>query len=172
MAFLVTAERVLHECQPTWSWPVLESLALTSPLLHSGSDGDKIEALLCKAAHILPRMQRLQTLVLWNGGKAIACAFLFYRNSSSSSSSSRDKKASTTWRGNWRFSWTPRILECWNRAAKSLGVDTLDFRHELIEADVHSHGDAIHHLKLPCSVITPESRWQIRREAYTLEPNL
>lgn len=169
VAFLVTAERVLHEWEPTWRWPILESLALTSPLLHSGSDGDKIEALLCKAAHIVPQVQHLQTLVLWNGGKANACAFIFHRNTTNRN---RDKNASITWRGNWRFSWTPRILECWNRAAKSLGVDTLDFRHELIEADVHSHGDAIHHLKLPCSVITPESLWQIRREAYTLEQNL
>lgn len=142
VAFLVTAERVLHEWEPTWRWPILESLALTSPLLHSGSDGDKIDALLCKAAHIVPQVQHLQTLVLWNGGKANACAFIFHR---SSSNSNRDKKCSITWRGNWRFSWMPRILECWNRAAKSLGVVTL-FRHELIEAGVHSHEDAIHHL--------------------------
>lgn len=163
VAFLVTAEQVFEQCDPSWRWTSLQSLALTSPSLHfTEGTANQIDSLLYRAAKLVPKMPNLHTLVLWNGAKANACAFIFLK-------SIRDRKASITWRGNWHFSFTSRLIASWQRTVNALGLDILETKHELIEAYINSHGDAVHHLNLPCPVITPESLWQVRREAYTID---
>lgn len=159
VSFIVPAEKILQQCDPTWQWPQLETLALTSPTISlAGGYGAKIEALLCSAARFAARMPRLQTLVLWNGGIANAAAFIFRRNGN---------HASITWRGIWVFDFTPRVVACWQRVATDLGAGVFHVaRERRMGAPITSHGEAIYQLNLPCQVITPESLWQIRREAF------
>ncbi|KAI1176206.1 hypothetical protein F4777DRAFT_597829 [Nemania sp. FL0916] len=161
ISFMVDAEDVFEPCQPTWSWPHLESLALTSQSL--GNDWrkyGKIETLLCRASVFVRKMPKLHTLVLWNGGKANACAFIYRVDR---------ECASITWRGTWRLPLTRPVIESWQRTASELPCSEyseLRITTEDIQRIPHCHGDAIHYLQLPCQVIEPASLWQIRRETY------
>ncbi|KAK8065664.1 hypothetical protein PG997_012411 [Apiospora hydei] len=158
--FMVQAEEIVQRCQPTWSWPRLESLALTSQLLQNdwGTRSD-LENLLCRTSVLVQKMPKLQTLVLWNGGKGHACAFIYRVDGGS---------ASITWRGTWKSSFSLRVVEAWQLTASKLPrCPEVEVKQEDITGVIHSHGDAIYHLKLPCQVIDPASLWQIRREAYS-----
>ncbi|CAK7235410.1 hypothetical protein SCUCBS95973_009260 [Sporothrix curviconia] len=73
IAFLVHAEELFQHCRPTWTWPHLQSLALTSPLLRPDWDNSEpIEQLLGRAGVLARQMPRLHTLVLWNGARGHA----------------------------------------------------------------------------------------------------
>ncbi|KAI1469211.1 uncharacterized protein F4812DRAFT_470273 [Daldinia caldariorum] len=163
ISFMINAEELFRHCQSTWSWLHLQSLALTSQLLQDDWEKRKqIEALLCRARVIVQNMPKLHTFVLWNGGKAHACAFIYRTD--------RDS-ASITWRGTWHLVLSPRVVKLWQLAALKLPrseFSELQVKHEYIQADIKSHGDAIYHLELPCQVIDPASLWQIRREGYSL----
>lgn len=157
ISFMVNAEEIFRHCQPTWSWSHLQSLALTSKLLHHDDDGEKyrqIEALLCRAAVFAKNMPKLRTFILWNGGKAHACAFIYRME--------RDS-ASVTWRGTWHLDLGVRVIRSWQIVASKLPCKP-QIKQECIRGVIESHGDAIHHLQLPCQVIDPRSLWQIRRE--------
>ncbi|KAH6955853.1 hypothetical protein BKA56DRAFT_638016 [Ilyonectria sp. MPI-CAGE-AT-0026] len=156
ISFMINAEELFQHCQSTWSWSHLQSLALTSQLLQD--DGEKraeIGALLCRAGILVQKMPKLHTFVLWNGGKAHACAFIYRMG--------RDG-ASVTWRGTWHLELSPGVIKSWQLAASKLSFSVLQVKQEHIQGVIRSHGDAIYHLKLPCQVIDPASLWQIRRE--------
>ncbi|KAI1411399.1 hypothetical protein F5Y13DRAFT_200974 [Hypoxylon sp. FL1857] len=163
ISFLVNAEVLFRHCQPTWSWLHLQSLALTSQLLQD--DGEKrsqIEVLLCRARVLVHNMPKLHTLVLWNGGKGHACAFIYRVD--------RDS-ASITWRGTWHLELSPLVVKSWQIAFSKLPCSEhseLQVRQQHVRGVIKSHGDAIYRLELPCQVIEPASLWQIRREAYSL----
>lgn len=158
VSFIVNAEEVFRNCRKIWTWPQLESLALTSQLMQDEYEYfPMIDSLICQAAVIVRRMPKIHTFVLWNGGRQNACAFIFRMV--------RDD-ASITWRGSWRWEMTPRALERWQLTASTLSSSDrgLQIREEPIRHRIECHGDAIYHLNLPCSVIDPASLWQIRRE--------
>jgi hypothetical protein len=160
ISFMVNAEELFRHCQSTWSWSHLQSLALTSQLLQDDWEKRKqIEALLCRAGVFVPKMPKLHTFVLWNGGKAHACAFIYRIERGS---------ASVTWRGTWHLELGPRVIKSWQLAASKLPFSKLQIKQERIRGVTKSHGDAIHHLELPCQVIDPASLWQIRREGCNL----
>ncbi len=161
VSFLVGAEEIFRHCQSTWSWSRLQTLALTSHLLRKpGDEGEyrQIEALLCRAGVLAKNMPELHTLILWNGGKAHACAFI-YRG--------EGEKASITWRGTWHLDLSAPVVESWQLVASKLSYE-LQIQHEYVEGIVSSPGDALYHLELPCQVIDPRSLWQIRRETPSL----
>ena len=58
------------------------------------------------------------------------------------------------------------MVELWERVALESHSCVLRVgKAEVISSYViGSHGDAIHHLDLPCQVVAPASLWQIRRE--------
>lgn len=157
VSFLVMADVFFKSTTRTTTWPHLRSLALTSPTL-CRERIPHMESLLCSAADLHIKMPELCTFVIWNGERDNASAFMYER--------SGKERATITWRANWAYSVTPYVSESWCRKTKSLGINLLEFKNEGIGAEIHSHGDAIHHHKLPCPVVTPESLWQIRREAY------
>lgn len=188
ISFLVTAEQLLEHWYPQpLDWPFLETLTLTSPCLRPSCISGA-ESLLGRAARVVQHMKKLHTFVLWNGGwwnggdwtigapegggkeeneegtsvhQSNACAFLFRRFSRHT--------ASITWRGNRQYTFPPLVIKDWRDCAAALGCDGLEVRHEHItDTFIRSHGDAIYHLRLPCPVITPESIWQIRREAHVV----
>lgn len=156
ISFMISAEELFRRCQSAWCWPHLQSLALTSRLLQDGADRrDQIEALLCRASVLVQQMPKLHTFVLWNGGKAHACAFIYRIDRG---------RASVTWRGSWHLEFRPLVVGSWQLAASKLPSPKLELKEERIQGAINSHGDAIYHLELPCKVIEPASLWQIRRE--------
>lgn len=160
---MVNAEELFRHCRLTWSWLHLQSLALTSQLLQDDWEKhNQSGALLCRAGLLVQNMPKLHTSVLWNGGEAHACAFIYriHRNS-----------ASVTWRGTWRLELSPLVVKSWQLAISKLPFfkfSKLETKQEFIREVTISHGDAIYHLKLPCQVINPASLWQIWREGYRL----
>ncbi|KAI1255836.1 hypothetical protein MGN70_002576 [Eutypa lata] len=160
ISFMINAEEFFPRCQSTWSWPHLQSLALTSQLLQDNWEKrEQITALLCQAGDLVQKMPKIHTFVLWNGGKAHACAFIYRVDGDS---------ASVTWRGTWHPELSPLVVESWELAASKLPFPKLQLKQECIRGAIKSPGDAIHHLKLLCQVIDPASIWQIRREGWSL----
>ncbi|KAI1382464.1 hypothetical protein F4677DRAFT_452156 [Hypoxylon crocopeplum] len=150
ISFMVNAEELFQHCRSTWSWSHLQSLALTSQLLQDDSEKrEQIEALLCRARVLVQKMPKINTFVLWNDGKAHACAFIYRIDGD-------------------RASLSPLVVKSWQLAASKLRYSELQLKQECIQAVLKSHGDAIYHLELPCEVIDPASLWQIRREGYSL----
>ena len=152
---MVDAEDFFQACQPAWSWENLQSLALTSQLLRATGSPREIDILLYEAGAAALRMPSLRTLVLGNGRKGIACAFIYHTDR---------YHASITWRGTWETKLSPRVVEVWERVALERRSCPLRVGKEQVCGDIASHGDAIHHLALPCRVVAPASLWQIRRE--------
>ncbi|KAI0545743.1 hypothetical protein F4679DRAFT_452140 [Xylaria curta] len=163
ISFMVNAEEFFRHCQSTWIWSSLQSLALTSQLLQNDwAKRDQIEALLYRAGLLAQKMPELRTFVLWNGGKNHACAFIYRADR---------ERASVTWRGTWLLELRRPEFKPWQLAAAKIPChrfSELRVKQELVRGVIRSHGDAIHHLKLPCQVIDPRSLWQIRREAYSI----
>jgi hypothetical protein len=155
VSYMVNAEDFFRACQPTWTWQRLQSLALTTQLLRPTGSRQEIDALLYEAGLAALRMPKLRTLVLWNGGRENACAFIFHVDG---------HRASVTWRGTWDMGLSRRVVEVWERVASERQLCVLRFSKEQVCDAIGSHGDAIHHLGLPVQVVTPISLWQIRRE--------
>ncbi|KAL7620502.1 hypothetical protein AAE478_009497 [Parahypoxylon ruwenzoriense] len=141
ISFMVNAEELFRHCQSTWSWSHLQSLALTSQLLQDDWERrEQIEALLCRASVLVQMMPKIHTFVLWNGGKAHACAFIYRID--------RDS-ASVTWRGTWHLELSPLLVKSWQLAASKLPSPELRLKQECIRGVIKSHGDAIYRLELP-----------------------
>jgi hypothetical protein len=155
VSYMVNAEDFFQACKPTWTWPYLQSLALTSQLLRPTGNRQEIDALLYEAGITALQMPKLQTLVLWNGGKGNACAFIYYADRN---------HASVTWRGTWDVQLSRPVVEVWERVASERQFGALRVSKEQVRDAIGSHGDAIHCLSLPVRVVTPASLWQIRRE--------
>lgn len=156
ISFIINAETLFQHCQSTWSWSNLQSVALTSQLLQDdGGKRKQIESLLCRAGVLVQKMVKLHTFVLWNGGKAHACTFIYRIDGD---------RASITWRGTWHLELRPLVFKPWQLAASKLPFSGLQIKQECVRGVIKSPGDAIYHLDLPCQVIEPASLWQIQRE--------
>ncbi|KAL6700851.1 hypothetical protein J3F84DRAFT_132672 [Trichoderma pleuroticola] len=161
ISFMTNAETFLRQCQSTWTWSRLQSLALTSKLLrHEAEHRNRIPGLLRRAGEVARQMPMMHTLVLWNCEKAHACAFIYRVERGT---------ASLTWRGTWRLKLPPLVVESWQLVAsmRRMFRSKLQLKQDPIKAAINCPGDAIYHLKLPCQVIEPASLWQIRREGHT-----
>lgn len=143
-----------HSDRETWTWQHLQSLALTSQCLQRTGNRREIDALLGRAATVVLRMPKLHTLVLWNDTNA--CAFIYACDSA--------RGARITWRGTWELDMTPYVVQMWQSVAWKVHSCALQVVKEGVDGVIRSHGDAIHHLGLPCQVVTPASLWQIRQE--------
>ncbi|RYC65831.1 hypothetical protein CHU98_g409 [Xylaria longipes] len=162
ISFMVNAEDFFRHCRPEWTWPRLQTLALTSQLLQQ-EKRSLIEPLLCRVGILVRNMPELHTLVLWNGGKGHTCAFIYRW--------SERNGASITWRGTWYLALSPDVINSWRPVGSDLPhseFSKLQVKWEQVQGVITSHGDAIHHLDLPYRVIEPASLWQIRREGYSL----
>ncbi len=156
VSYMSNAEDFFRACLPTWTWEHLQSLALTSASLQPAGDRGRIYALLCSAAAAALRMPRLHTLVLWNGRRGNACAFVFDHQDRG--------HPRITWRSTWDLEITKAVVEAWQTVASQARPSELGIEKQCIQGGVDSHGDAIHHLALPCPVVAPASLWQMRRE--------
>ncbi len=160
VAYMVNAEDFFDACLLSWTWPRLESLALTSHLLHEWRHREGVEALLYQAGMTALRMPRLRALAIWSSRGDAACAFTYHTD---------PDYAYVTWRGTWEMDLSPRVIEVWERVAVALEGCSRRLRvtKQSVEGVIRCHGDGIHHLALPCPVVAPESLWQIRREEDT-----
>ncbi|KAM0449493.1 hypothetical protein ACHAO4_007511 [Trichoderma viride] len=157
-SFIADANR-FFKIEPSWEWPNLTSLAITSKLLTPDESLMKIEAMLQAAATAAIRMPKLETMEIWNGRRGLAALFKYQASRST-------QYATITWRGTWDFTMEPSTIQAWEAVIhhQYSGWRLNLVQERLNEADVKSHGDAIHYLKLSDQVVQPVSLQQIRRE--------
>ncbi|KAH6854567.1 hypothetical protein B0I37DRAFT_422169 [Chaetomium sp. MPI-CAGE-AT-0009] len=119
-SFIVDA-RYFFEIEPSWAWPNLTSLALTSTLLVPGEDSTEIEAVLRAAAAAAMKMPRLETMEIWNGRRGLAALFKYQ--------ALRDlRKAVITWRGTWELAIEPSTIRAWKAVMQQHGVPSRRYR--------------------------------------------
>ncbi|KAF4943962.1 hypothetical protein FGADI_13043 [Fusarium gaditjirri] len=171
VSFMIDARDFFRSCKMFSDWPRLRSLILTTPLMTKGSR-DRISDLLVKTGKVAKKMQHLKSLAIWHCSHDEACAVIFHKNEKGG----RKKHgwATLTWRGTREFDFNKEVVETWQKVvctcnARQGCIDKCEShkllcRIERVEGEIISHGDAIHHLRLPDGVIDPTSLWQIRKE--------
>lgn len=154
-SFIVDASH-FFEMEPSWEWPNLTSLVITSKLLTPDENSIEIGAMLQAAAAAAIKMPRLVTMEIWNGRKGLAALFKYQ--------ALRDiQQAIITWRGTWKLTMEPAVIQAWEAVVHQYDGWRLNLVQErLDEAAIKSHGDAIHYLMLSSQVIRPISLQQIR----------
>ncbi|KAF4464872.1 hypothetical protein FALBO_8304 [Fusarium albosuccineum] len=167
-SFIADASYFFDACQPSWEWPNLTSIVLTSRLLTPKKSGtDRINEMLQAAAAAASKMPKLQVMEIWNGRQGLAMVF---RYRSGGSGKPGGQPAVVTRRGTWEFILQPSVIQAWQAVAvkhQDIGPVFVD---EVLDRDtVKSHGDAIHYLELSGSVIRPVSLQQIRIEHQIVE---
>ncbi|KAH6854041.1 hypothetical protein B0I37DRAFT_441106 [Chaetomium sp. MPI-CAGE-AT-0009] len=112
VSYLSNAEDFFGACLQTWTWEHLRSLALTSALLQPAGNPGRIYALLSSAAAAALRMPKLHTLVLWNGRRGNACAFVYHHQDRS--------RPYIAWRSTWDLELTHAVVEEWQTVASQV----------------------------------------------------
>lgn len=161
-SFIVDASH-FFEIEPSWEWPNLTSLVITSKLLAPNENSVKIGSMLQTAAAAAIKMPQLETMEIWNGQKGLAALFKYH--------AFRDiQQAIITWRGTWELTMEPSTIKAWEAVVNQYGGWRLDqVQERLDKAAIKSHGDAIYYLMLSNQVIRPISLQQIRIEQKALE---
>ncbi|KAI0100314.1 hypothetical protein GGR51DRAFT_532539 [Nemania sp. FL0031] len=161
-SFIVDASH-FFEINPSWEWPNLTSLVITSKLLAPNEDSVKIGSMLQTAAAVAIKMPQLETMEIWNGRKGLAALFKYH--------AFRDiQQAIITWRGTWELTMEPSTIKAWEAVVNQYGGWRLDLVQERLDkAAIKSHGDAIYYLMVSNQVIRPISLQQIRIEQKALE---
>ncbi|KAI1756542.1 hypothetical protein F4782DRAFT_482990 [Xylaria castorea] len=161
-SFIVDASH-FFEIEPSWEWPNLTSLVITSKLLTPDESSIEIGSMLQTVAAAAIKMPQLETMEIWNGQKGLAALFKYqaFRNI---------QQAIITWRGTWKLTMEPSIIQAWEAVMNQYGGWRLNLVQERLDkAVIKSHGDAIHYLMLSNQVIRPISLQQIRIEQKALE---
>ncbi|KAF5679974.1 hypothetical protein FDENT_8543 [Fusarium denticulatum] len=171
VSFMIDARDFFTACKMMSDWPRLRSLILTTPLMTKGSRG-RISDFLVNAGRVAQKMQHLKSLAIWHCSRDDASAVIFHKNENGSRKV--HGSATLTWRGTRDFDFSEEVVETWQKVVCTCNshqgyVGQCD-SHQLLcriereEGEIISHGDAIHHLRLPDGVIDPTSLWQIRQE--------
>lgn len=156
-SFLIDAGFFFSLREPSWEWHNLKSLTLTSRVLAPKSQQTHIDNMLISAAEAAMEMPKLETMELWNGKEGLAALFRYFRY--------HPKYAVVNWKCTWNYSLQANVIQAWEKVAQKNGPGGLVLREEMLHAaDIESHGDAIHYLKLSGQVVRPISLQQIRTE--------
>jgi hypothetical protein len=104
-SFMIDAS-YFFEMEPSWEWPNLTSLVITSELLAPNENPVKIGSMLQAAAAAALKMPQLETMEIWNGQKGLAALFKYhaFRNV---------QQAIITWRGTWELVMEPSTILAW-----------------------------------------------------------
>jgi hypothetical protein len=157
ISYMIDARHFFTSCQQLpCTWNLLQSLTLTSSTLSRTAAHQYVYILLRNASLIALKMPQLKTMVLWNSEPGQACAVIYQRHIGSA-------MATLTWRGTWGLELSDDVVESWKKVAPSPYYLRLE-KEVLCDVDIRSHGDAIHHLRLPNEVVDSTSLWQIRHE--------
>lgn len=153
-SFIVDASDFFCALGPSWKWPNLTSLALTSQLLTPDASPIEVDDMLRAAAAAAKKMPNLETMEIWNGREGLAMLFRY------------KAPVEITLRGTWDLALRPPVIEAWEAVArKHRGHGVVIVKKPLgVSGAVGSHGDAIYHLGLSASVVRPVSLGQIRTE--------
>ncbi|KAG6356205.1 hypothetical protein INS49_015592 [Diaporthe citri] len=166
-AFIVDASDVFLGAsrEPSWAWPNLTTLALTSRLLAPDADSGAVDGMLVAAATAARRMPKLETMEIWNGREGLAGLFR-YR------SARRGRTAGISWRGTWDLALGEDVIQAWETVANMYRRGGLVVvKEKVMDAKIRFHGDAIHHLGLEAQVVRPVSLYQMRMERDIREGN-
>lgn len=102
-------------------------------------------------------------LALRNGRKGLAALFKYQEFRGL-------RQARITWRGTWKLAIETSVIQAWEAVMRQYDGWRLNLVQErLDEAEIKSHGDAIHYLVLSSQVIRPISLRQIQIEQKVLE---
>jgi hypothetical protein len=155
ISYMIDAQQFFNSCQLSYTWHHLQSLTLTSSILTQTAPQKEISALLHNASLAALNMPQLESVVFWNSKHGEACAVIYQRNKAS-------RYATLTWRGTWDLELSHDVVKSWQKVAS----DSYHLRveNERVQGVINSHGDVVHHLRLPAGVIDPVSLWQIRQE--------
>lgn len=154
---MIDAQQFFTSCQQLpCTWNLLQSLTLTSSTLARTAPHENVYTLLRNASSVALKMPQLKTMVLWNSEPGQACAVIYQRNNASA-------MATLTWRGTWNLELGDDVVESWKKVARRPCYLRLE-KEVLRDVDIRSHGDAIHHLRLPGGVVDSVSLCQIRPE--------
>lgn len=157
ISYMIDAQQFFASCQQLpCTWNLLQSLTLTSSTLARTAPHQNIYRLLRNASSIALKMPQLETMVLWNSEPGQACAVIYQRHTASA-------MATLTWRGTWDLELSDDVVESWKKVAPSPCYLRLE-KEALRDVDIRSHGDAMHHLRLPDGVVDLASLCQIRYE--------
>ncbi|KAK2805732.1 hypothetical protein FQN51_009235 [Onygenales sp. PD_10] len=154
ISHMIDARQFFNSCQPSYTWPHLQSLTLTSSILTPSASQKEIFTLPCDAGLAALNMPQLERMVIWSTKQGEACAVIYHRQKA-------HKLATLTWRGTWDLNLSREVVESWQKVASDF---FLRIQNELVQGVINSHGDAIHILRLPDGIINPVSLWQIRQE--------
>jgi len=155
ISYMIDAQQFFKSCQRSYTWHHLQSLILTSSILTLTAPPKEIFALLHDASLAALNLPQLETMVLWNSTHREACAVIYQTNKVS-------RHATLTWRGTWNLRLSHEVVESWQEVASD--SYHLQIKYEGVHGLINSHGDAIHHLRLPAGVIDPVSLCKIRQE--------
>ncbi|WAO96759.1 Hypothetical protein NCS54_01444300 [Fusarium falciforme] len=161
VSYMASADDFFKACLPTWTWHRLQSLALTSGLLRRTESRRDIDYLLYKAGSVALQMPRLHTMVIWDGIKGNACAFIYHVNG---------EGAHITWRSTWEMELTPRVVKAWERVALEIHSPVLRSGRIVSVDDALTRADAAFnaawhavHLEEEGSSRLPRLRLALRR---------
>ena len=161
-SFIVDASH-FFDIDPSWEWSNLTSIVLTSKLLTPDKGPVEIGVMLRAAAAAAIKMPQLETMEIWNGRQGLAALFKYQVFS-------HRQEATITWRGTWKFTMEPSLIQAWEAVIHQYGGCRLNVVQERVdEAAVKSHGDALNYLLLSSQVIRPISLQQIQTEQEFLE---
>jgi hypothetical protein len=157
ISYMIDAQQFFTSYQQLpCTWNLLQSLTLTSSTLARTAPHQNIHTLLRNASSIVLKMPQLTTMVLWNSEPGHACAVIYHRHIASA-------MATLTWRGTWNLELSDTVVESWKNVVPSPCYLQLE-KEALRDVNIWSHGDAIHHLRLPDGVVDSTSLDQIRHE--------
>ncbi|KAK2063732.1 hypothetical protein LY76DRAFT_503156 [Colletotrichum caudatum] len=149
---IVDAGHFFSTCKPSWRWPNLISLTLTSHLLTPNESTIEINDMLQRAATVAMKMPNLQTMEIWNGRKGLAALFRYQ----SICYGGYGQRAEITWRGTWDCALHPSVIRAWEAVSlKHRGNGCVAIKEFLDVGVVESDGDAIYHLNLSNTVTLP-----------------
>lgn len=158
ISYMIDAQQFFTSCQQLpCTWNLLRSLTLTSSTLSRTVPHQHVYTLLRNASSVVLKMPQLNTMVLWNSEPRHACAVIYQKHTASA-------MATLTWRGTWNLELSDDVIESsWENVASGPCYLRLE-KEALRDVDIRSHGDAIHHLRLPDRVVDSASLYQIRYE--------
>ena len=157
ISYMIDAQQFFTSCQQLLcTWNLLQLLTLTSSTLARTAPYQNVYTLLRNASSIALKMPQLKTMVLWNSEPGQACTVIYQRHTASA-------MATLTWRGTWNLELSDDVVESWKKVTPGPCYLRLE-KEALRDVDIRSHGDAIHHLRLPDGVVDSASLCQIRHE--------
>ena len=171
-AFLVDAKDFFITFWPTKlqtsnvvPWKNLQTLALTSRLLHPEISRNKIKKLLIAAGRTAAFMPRLKVMEIWNGGKGHACVFRY---------SNDPGTPQIIWASNWGIDvqLDDDVVSCWSALPNGQHLEstliTIVNRLPRRQKQIKTYAATIRYLRLRSHVLHLISDYQLHWEEYKL----